>query len=769
MITPMLVQGYGAALAIIAGSLVVGRAICVLCGGRQRWWAAPLVGLAALLILSTVAIKLPGRGVTSAVICVAAFLASGVYLLWRVRPRLPSGDGLAGVLALAAASIPFLADGRVGLLGPPWDNDSAVHLLIAETLRSSRMAKLWPIPAGYPLGPHSLVATVGTALDLPLDMVFTGLLVATMCLIALAAAGLLATQALWRRVVAGVLCAFTYLVASYYGEGSFKEPIMAGMLLAFVVHLEQVRAAWGEASARVRATMVIPAGVLGAGAIYTYSYLGAAWFALMLVAWPVLEALGRPSLARSWLSWRRARAAAPWVAGIAVLGVVLLLPIAGLVRTTFQSVGLSPTATLNFGGSDLGNLPGPLSLFEALGVWTSQDFRFATRTFDHGEGAAFALAILILGTLSSLRRRQFVLPAAAISAAFLCLYTAHTQSAYVAAKALVVGAPVFMAVSLRWLLTRNGYERGAGALLLLVAALFCGWAAYSSYLSLRTVPVQAPEPGRELAAFHRITGDAPILFLGIDDFAAWQLRDSPVYSVGSAQVVSHPGLATTTTKPFAGLAMDFDSMSPQALDKVPYVITTNTPYASQAPANFHLVAHRTLYELWKRIGPTPPFKLFEPPGQPGAILDCHTPAGRAIAARHGTAYLMTQPVLAPGVSLAAGQAGTASLRLPRGHWEISAEYLSYFNLDFRAESYAWTMPAYLGRNGPWFAVGQVTGLGVRNPVLVKVTAQRPSPLTTSSVSAVSVYELAATRAPDTRRAVPLHDACGKYVDWYRLK
>jgi hypothetical protein len=78
------------------------------------------------------------------------------------------------------------------------------------------------------------------------------------------------------------------------------------------------------------------------------------------------------------------------------------------------------------------------------------------------------------------------------------------------------------------------------------------------------------------------------------------------------------------------------------------------------------------------------------------------------------------------------------------------------------------MPAYLGRNGPWFAVGEIAGRGVHSPVTVKIIAQRPSPLTGGLVTAVSVYQLAATRVPDTRRLLPLRNACGKYVDWYRL-
>lgn len=771
MITPMLVQAYGAAFAIIVGSVVLGRAICMLCGGRERWWAAPAVGLATLIILASAAIKLPGHAVTAAVICGAVLLASLAYLLLRGRRRPPLGDLLVAVASLLGASIPFLANGRVGVLGEPWDSDMAVHLLIAEALRSSRMAKLWPLPPGYPLGPHSLVASLGTATGVPLSMVFTGLLMATIVLIALTAAGVVAGEALWRGVVAGVLCSLTYLVAAYYAEGSFKEPIMAGLVLAFPLHLEQVRERWSGATAAGRCRLLIPAGILVAGAVYTYSYLGLVWFAGTLGVWLALELVWRPSLVRravSWISGRHVSAAAPWVAGMVLLGVLVLLPIFGQLKSIFETIGTSPASTVSFAANDLGNLPGPLSPYEALGVWTVQDFRYLSNTFHQGEGAIFALGVLLAGLLWSLRRRRLVLPAAAVAGALIYLYTRRTQSPYVAAKALVIPAPVFMAVGLRALLTRPQEDRWTRGVVLGIAAVFCALVASSSYLTLQTEPVQAPEPGSELAAFHRRIGDAKVLFLGIDDFAAWDLRESKVYAPASAYSVSALGVTTNPSKPFDGLALDFDAMTPADLDLVRYVITTNTPYASQAPANFRLLASGRLYQLWERTGPTARRGVLDAPGKPGAILDCSSQPGRRLRAARGQAAVMTTPVVAPGASLSAGQTGTMALALPRGRWELSAEYLSYFDLHFSAEGRHWTMPAYLGRNGPWFAVGEITGRGVNSPVTISATAQRPSPLTGGRVTAVSIYQIAATRVPDTRRLLALRAACGKYVDWYRV-
>ena len=86
----------------------------------------------------------------------------------------------------------------------------------------------------------------------------------------------------------------------------------------------------------------------------------------------------------------------------------------------------------------------------------------------------------------------------------------------------------------------------------------------------------------------------------MDDWAPWQLRDSPVATL-SIPTESIGGVASPPNKPFAGSqSLDFDSVVPHDLNNFPYVITTTTAFASQAPANFHLVATRRFYELWRR-------------------------------------------------------------------------------------------------------------------------------------------------------------------------
>jgi hypothetical protein len=76
------------------------------------------------------------------------------------------------------------------------------------------------------------------------------------------------------------------------------------------------------------------------------------------------------------------------------------------------------------------------------------------------------------------------------------------------------------------------------------------------------------------------------------------------------------------------------------------------------------------------------------------------------------------------------------------------------------------MPAYMGQNGPYFNVGVLTGKGVGKQLTIRITASRPSILT-GTMPYDTVYNIAATRLPDVRQIVPLHNACGKYIDWFR--
>jgi hypothetical protein len=770
---PRMLETYGAAALLLGASTIVGQAVFVL-AGRTRWsWSASAVGLASLIVLSSIAIRLPGRGATSTLTCAVALLLAAILVWRRSRIEWPWRGAVVAIPAVLGASLPFLANHRVGVPGVGLDNDMSVHLLWAEGLRSVSMASLYPAQNGYPLGPHSLAATLTSSTGIRLDYAFTALLLVVVPITALAAAGVVPRAAAWRKALIGLLTSLAYLMAAYYVQGSFKETMMALFLLAFVLVLRDLRGdeAHSPRSPGSWARAGIPAGLLAAASLYAYSYLALAWLGGFLAIWLAAELLIPPTPI---LSRTRRRGWLERVVPVALGGcatcLVTILPSLDRLLNYLRAVGSSAGGG-GIPASNIGNLAGPLSPYEGLGAWLSPDYRFPSpQTFHAGELGALALAVFVFGVLWALRRRDLALPAAVGICVVIYVYSRGHQSPYVTAKALVIAAPLVMVVGVRALLSgrEDTWAGRPGSIVRLLAGLaFAFVALHSSSMVLRGEPVGSTAQTAELDQIEPIVGDAPTLFLGNDDSAGWELRGVRL-AYPSVTAFPAPLHVSLSAKPYEyGNPFDFDSIGSAQLDDFTYVITTNTPYASQPPSNFHLVKMLGLYQLWKRSGSTPPRLSLDSGETPGAVLNCRTSQGVRLSRRPGVAAVMATPVLSGGVgTLAPDSHLTTTLRLPRGSWDLSLEYTSEEVLKLAADGRRWVLPANTARPGPYFYFGTVNSNG-RKPTLVQIYETHPSRFT-SSIDLASLSNIAATRHPDTRTLVPMAHACGRYVDWYRL-
>ncbi len=132
------------------------------------------------------------------------------------------------------ASIPFIVNGRIGILGVGLVNDDmANHLLIADWLKTRVGEMPALIHQGYPVGPHALVAGLSEGLGVGLIEAFAGL---TLAIPALTRAGRLrgprAGFAGSHASFAAALVALPYLAAAYLAQEAFKEPIEALFVLS---------------------------------------------------------------------------------------------------------------------------------------------------------------------------------------------------------------------------------------------------------------------------------------------------------------------------------------------------------------------------------------------------------------------------------------------------------------------------------------------------------------------------------------------------------
>jgi hypothetical protein len=573
---------YGSLVVVLAASCVVGQAVFALCGARRWSWLAPAVGLAVLIAVAWGAIGLPGRATASVVAIGALCAASLVVLAWR-RPRSAEGVGsglVAGAVAVLGGSMPFIIEGRFGILGTGLNPDMSQHLFAADALSHGSGGRL--IEQGYPLGPHALVAAVSKLIGCGLVHGFDGLMLATVTCAALAALALLGGLAEWRRVACAVLVALPYMAASYLIQGAFKETLEALFALAFAIGLHEIgrRSLIGPEGpapgARGAGVLVaVPLSALAVGAVYAYSFPGPLWPIGAAVLWGAVELsiAARRGGGGAAVTLAR-RSAAPALVAVAVL-------FAAAAPELGRMIDFASFETFDPSGPGLGNLFNPISPLEGLGIWPSGDFRL-----DPGDGAVPA-AVFYLGELLGLLalayglvwwlgRRLRAVPSAFAVAAALFAYAHFTGTPYQAAKSIVIAAPLAMLISARALiggepLIELGGVRGAvarrrggvaGALArhqsVLGAALaiaFVGAAAGSSLLALANGPVGPSTYSPALTDLRgRLGGGSTLVLAPAAMLADEHGRDYLVWELRGGRVCVEAQGPPVSSKPPAGVA-----------------------------------------------------------------------------------------------------------------------------------------------------------------------------------------------------------------------
>ncbi len=766
---------FASAALICAASLLVGRAILAHAGGADGCrWLAPPVGFAALLTASGFLARAPGHA-TSATLGVVALVAAAAVLLWRQPRRDLSETALregliVAVLVALALSIPFVVSGRWGIIGVGFNNDLGLHLAWAEWLRSG----LGPAPeAGYPLGPHALADTLAALPGIGLGQAFVGEIFAIAILTALGALAALEDLKPSRRVLAAVLVPASYLGASYFAQGAFKETGEALFVLAFALFLhdlERRRRATGPTAPPLGSAVIGLA--LASGIFFSYSFAGLAWPLLIFAVWALtVPALRQALMPRSWLTTVRQPAA---LLTIGVLGALAVLTLVG------------PYAFIHGFNRVAGtNTYGPVSPIEALGVWPGANYRLNSAGGAQLTGLATAIGALavLAGLVWWLRRREYALPIALGACAVLYLAALAGSGEYSQAKALMIAAPLAMLIAIRPLLFEPGWRRVRIGWAVLAVAFVAG-AVYSSFLVLREAPVGPSGHGSELRAFMPILRGEPVLYAGQDRYAAYELMGADTH----VPLVEFPDseVSPSPEKPFdtgdAYSPIDFDSFSHGTLDRFPYVITGRAAWNSEAPPNFRRVAATPSYILWKRTATTPEDRHVLLEGtEAGAKANCASPEIRILTGNPGQVGLFPAVAIGskaswrPDSTLQNGQRAAQSLELPRGRWRLSLQYFSPFDLTLTAPGFSQALGAALdgqrpstislASNGQFWPAGTVASDGGR--VRFTVTATEPNALQRLSgySGEAELGELVAVRAAPHRTA-SLSRACGGWLDWY---
>ncbi len=764
-------------LLIVAGSLVIGRAITRACG-QQKWWGIePAVGFAALMAVEGLLARIPGNR-TALIIGLVALTAASLWILRRpTRDDFPRSPlfWLAGLIAALLLSTPFLISGQWGLLGMGYNNDLGLHLAWTERLRSGFGTE----PSdGYPLGPHGLTAALTALPGFEIGKVFIGQVAAIAVLAVMTGWAAVEPLGRWRRLLAALLIGLPYLMVSYYAQAAFKELAAAMFLLAFVIALPRLTPL--PAGGRLRATA--PLIVLLLGIIFTYSFPGLAWPAAALLAWLVADPAYRERF-RSGAFWSWLKRPIVAACALVVLGLLAVLAFLGPFGfgDAFSEVATSDAF-------------GPVSALEGLGIWLTSDYRLAGRLDTPVPGLLGAISVLALLVALWWWRKQprSPYPLAFLACGFLYLISLPWVGDYSLAKALVIAAPVTMVVILTALLSgpsegwkpSQGMEFGAWVTL---TALFVTGATASSLIVLRDASVAPPGHAVELGAFKKEVDGKRVLYADQDRFAPYYLKGAKV-SVPLAEFPD-PDVVENPKKPFQGDTgqgvIDFDSFEGESLGNFDYVITSSAAFQSEAPRFFEEVDRTNSYVLWKRVDEAVNRPVLNELTLPSRLADCSQGGGLYFSTEvDGTATVMPPTVLAlrdqwlPTPDLDAGESASMTLNLTPGFWWLSMQYFTPrgFVLTTDTGFKRVFKPAIdgqrlanmeTGSNGQYWPAG-VLEVKEAGPVTLTAEAKDATRLQelTGYTRATKLGRVAAMKGQG-RRKVAMSQICDQWVDYFR--
>ncbi|MGB0120304.1 MAG: hypothetical protein WBP55_05055 [Solirubrobacterales bacterium] len=765
-------------LLIVGLSLLVGRAITK-ATGREKWCGIePAVGFAAVMAVEGLLARLPGTHTA----LIAGLVVLVLLSAWGLRkigrndfPASPFFWATAAITVLIV-SIPFAVTGHWGLLGMGYNNDFGLHLAWAEWLRSGFGTE----PSdGYPLGPHGLTAALSFVPKLSLGPVFIGQVMAIAVLTAITAFAAVERLGNWRRMLAAILVALPYLMASYYAQGAFKELAAAMFLLAFTISLPQITPL--PAGRRSKLLASLPLLVLLLGIVFTYSFPGLAWPIGVLIVWLIAQPGVRARL-RPAAVWSVVRRPVVWVTGLIVLGLLSALAFWG--PFGFGDAFTEVAASDAFG---------PVSVIEVFGVWLTSDYRLAgsAATPLPGLMAFIGLAALVVALHWWWKQPRSVYPLAFIACAVLYAVSLPWVGDYSLAKALVISAPITMVVILTALLSgptkpwkpSQGMEYGAWMTL---AAVFVVGCAASSFVVLRDASVSPPGLAAELAAFHDQVYGKDVLYADQDRFAPYYLSGARV-SVPLDEFPD-PNVIENERKPFQGdtglSTIDFDSFDLETLRNFGLVITTNAAWTSKTPPFYKRIGMTDSFSLWRKVAPATGRPIMNEKTMPAKLADCSNEGGRYYSTEvDGRATIMPESELGlrsdwlPGPDLDLGESTSMDLDLGKGEWRLSFQYFTPNGMTMTAPGYSRTFDASIngqrlanmdtGSTGQFWPAG-VIDVKEDGPVTFTVKAAEPSFLQklTGYSRQTKLGRLVATRA-EPRKVVPMSEICDNYVDFFR--
>jgi hypothetical protein len=583
------------------------------------------VGFGGTLLLLSVPYAL-GFGTAVATPTLMLASAAGFWLeRGRVRASLPDHwTGLAVLAAYGLYMAPVILSKQTTFAGYTFLGDNSVHFALADHVAEHGSHTIEQPPSsyatvvdallrsGYPLGQHFLLASVRGVVGLDVAFIYQGFLTVPIALAVLPAAEILRRGALNRPIAAclAVVAVGAYLPYSYALQGGMKEMAMILFVLSAAVLAD------GWLLGRDTFGTAVLLGVVAAAAFSVYSFGALPWFGLMLGAVTVVGLVRERERRR-----RVALAATVCAVAFAVAGLPHII-------TTLQFLGPGGDLLSSSTGSAVGNLVGPIRLWQSFGVWLGGDYRVPPLSVGWTYALIGVVAVAVVtGLLTAARTRQ----TAVLLAACTCfaVWVILPAGVYIEAKLLAILSPAVLLLAFIGARTALGSApRVQGVLVTVVVAFAVLYSDAHAYRSVYLAPVPRL---KELAAIdQRFAGQGPAFLQEFEEYGKHFLRHIDVNAAYEAYTPL-PAPTRSNEQVYARW-VDLDKVELEFIERYRLLVQRRSPVASRPPANFELAFRGRFYDVWRR---TSAFR----------VLD-HVPAGDDADATGRTGCAETRPAAA---------------------------------------------------------------------------------------------------------------------------
>jgi hypothetical protein len=628
---------------LLAVALGLSFGLELISGTRVPWTVRPALGLAVMMVVAQFGISTDATAELTIPVIVGLG-AFGLWMSWSAdlwRGPLPGWGILAGLGAYFVFAAPVLLSGEPTWAGYIKLDDSATWMALTDHafqfghrttgFPQSTWEALIAVNAGngYPVGSFVPMALMHRVTGQDVAWMMQPSMASMAAILTLMLFGVVQTVVRGARASAAVafVAGQSSMLLGYSLWGGLKE-VGAATLLALApvsawLAIERIAARW---------SWLIP-GIVAAAFLTVLGPLSGVW--LIATMAPLL-----------WVAWRKLGGPAAFALGWKTIATAAVATLPQLIT---PNGFFNPFQKFLFENTELGNLPKPLSIQHAMGIWPARDFRqdIDLNTLVVILGIVLA-GLGLLAAYTAYREGQPLLAAYAVGGALAFAVVYAVGSPWIDGKGMAIVSPALLCAGLVGavlLIQRTPYAVAGW----LAAALAGGLVLYSSFLFYQGAWLAPRDEHLELQQIgERFSGQGPMLMTEGSIYGPRHFLRK-VDAEGAKDLRRRVDPLRDGSLPDDVAYLDTDMLADA--DFAPYhlLVLRRSPVTSRPPGEFRRVYQGTYYEVWEKVGtPVLGQSLIErlPLGEPpdsSAVPDCGQVQALAQKARPNGTLLAHPP------------------------------------------------------------------------------------------------------------------------------